>query len=556
MPDQCATTTLTHAITCAAGPFAPGHLGELTQHVPFELADAVLEETRSGHRRLRHLPSRVGIYFLLALALFPSLGYMRVWGKLTAGLHGLTLHHPSEKALRDLRRRLGPAPLKALFEAVSGPLARPGTHGTCYRSWRTVAFDGCSSLKAPDQPRIRNLFGKSKHRWGISGYPALRLTALVETGTRGLLGAVFGPTSTGESTHAARLMHLLTPTMLLLVDRGFDGNNFYTAVAKTGAQLLARLGSNRKPAVIAVLPDGSYLTRLGGLQLRVIEADITVTTRDGQRIHDRYRLATTLLDPHSDPAAALVRLYHERWEIESAFYALRHTLLRGRVLRSCDPFGLEQELWAILTAYQALRRAMTEAVESVPGIDPDRASFTVALETARDQVTSTRGILPALDRIDDPGLIGHAVLSDLLPPRRARVSARKVKCPMTRYPGNSADPRPAVSQDIVSLDIAVHQAVLPPPEPDRPPVNPGRKTLVLDLLRTAPDRPWRSHEIAQAINCPNIKSLWTQLSTWVKDGMLRRTAKDTYELVSAWATSPRPSGESAGQHPLQAPGTA
>ncbi|MFI6731033.1 hypothetical protein ACIBM7_45580, partial [Streptomyces atratus] len=101
-----------------------------------------------------------------------------------------------------------------------------------------------------------------------------------------------------------------------------------------------------------------------------------------------------------------------------------------------------------------------------------------------------------------------------------------------------------------------HQAVLPPPEPDRPPVNPGRKTLVLDLLRTAPDRPWRSHEIAQAINCPNIKSLWTQLSTWVKDGMLRRTAKDTYELVSAWATSPRPSGESAGQHPLQAPGTA
>ncbi|QIY76710.2 IS4 family transposase [Streptomyces sp. RLB1-33] len=535
MPDQCATTTFTETITCAAGAFAPGHLGELTQHVPFELADAVLEETRTGHRRLRHLPSRVGIYFLLALAMFPALGYARVWDKLVVGLHGLAPHRPSEKALRDLRRRLGPAPLKALFDAVSGPLARPGTKGTCYRSWRTVAFDGCSSLKAPDQPRIRSLFSKSKHRWGISGYPALRLTALVETGTRGLLGAVFGPTSVGEPTHAAQLMHLLSPKMLLLADRGFDGNNFYAAVARSGAQLLVRLGPHRKPVVLEVLADGSYLTLLGGLKLRVIEADITVTLRDGQRVHDRYRLVTTLLDPGSDPASVLVRLYHERWEIESAFYSLRHTLLRGRVLRSCDPFGLEQELWATLAFYQVLRRAMVEAAEAASGTDPDRVSFTVALEAARDQLTAARGILPAEDSSGCSGRIGQAVLANLLPARRPRVSARKVKCPMTRYPGNPVDPRPAISQDITALDIAVHQAVMPPPAPTRPSLTPGRKTLVLDLLRTDPERPWRSQEIAEAIACSNIKSLWTQLSTWVKDGMLRKIAKDTYALVPDWA---------------------
>jgi hypothetical protein len=96
------------AITVAEGVFAAGHLGELTQVVPFELVDAVLEETGAVQRRLRKLPSRVGVYFLLALALFPRLGYARVWGKLVAGLGGLTgLHVPvvSEKALRDLRRR-------------------------------------------------------------------------------------------------------------------------------------------------------------------------------------------------------------------------------------------------------------------------------------------------------------------------------------------------------------------------------------------------------------------------------------------------------------------
>jgi hypothetical protein len=59
----------------AGGRFAPGHLGELTTVVPFELVDAVLAETRAVQRRLRDLPSRVGVYFLLAMCLFPEVGY-------------------------------------------------------------------------------------------------------------------------------------------------------------------------------------------------------------------------------------------------------------------------------------------------------------------------------------------------------------------------------------------------------------------------------------------------------------------------------------------------
>jgi hypothetical protein len=63
--------------------------------------------------------------------------------------------HPSEKALRDLRRRLGPAPLKALFEVVAGPLAQPHTPGVSFAGLRTVAFDGLNSLKVPDTDRNR-----------------------------------------------------------------------------------------------------------------------------------------------------------------------------------------------------------------------------------------------------------------------------------------------------------------------------------------------------------------------------------------------------------------
>src|SRR5580693_9420001 len=228
-------------VTVAAGAFAPGHLGELTQYLPFELVDDILEQTKTVQRRLRDLPSRVGVYFLLALGMYPRLGYARVWAKLTAGLHELPVPCPSEKALRDLRRRLGPAPVKALFEVVAGPLAWPRTPGVCFAGLRTVAFDGLNSLKVPDTDRNRSWIGRIRFRMGFAGYPALRLMALAETGTPGLLGATLGSAGDrDEASLARRLLHLLGPGMLLLLDRAFDGNAFLAEVHATGAVLLAR----------------------------------------------------------------------------------------------------------------------------------------------------------------------------------------------------------------------------------------------------------------------------------------------------------------------------
>jgi hypothetical protein len=106
--------------------------------VPFELADCVLADAPAAGRRLRDLPSRTGLYFVLALGLFPQLGYLNVWRKLTAALDGLPgLPCPSAKALRDLRRRVGAAPLRTLFEVLAGsaapswpPCSRPADPGS------------------------------------------------------------------------------------------------------------------------------------------------------------------------------------------------------------------------------------------------------------------------------------------------------------------------------------------------------------------------------------------------------------------------------------------
>ncbi len=490
--------------------FTAGHLGELTQYLPVELVDDVLEHTKTTQRRLRDLPSRVGVYFLLALGMFPRLGYARVWDKLTAGLP--VVRRPSEKALRDLRRRLGPAPLKVLFEMVAGPLGQPRTPGVCYRGLRTVAFDGLHSLKAPDTRRNRAWLGRIHYRMGWAGYPTLRVMALVETGTRALLGAaVGGADNRDEPTLATDLLGLLRPGMLVLLDRAFDSTAFLEQITRTGAQFLVRSKQTRKPRVLRHLSDGSYLSLLDGVKVRIIEADLVMTGADGSRVGDRYRLITTLTDHHRHPAGELTTLYHERWEIETAFLALRHTILNGHVLRSGDQPGLEQELWALLTLYQLLRMAMVTAVETQPGTNPDRASFTTALETARDQVTAAQNIHPT-QPTDLLGIIGRAVLATLLPPRRPRFSARKVKCPTSRYL-NRDDGRPphTTTITITTIDTAIHTPALtttPPPRTRTPhdrttPLPATRRARVINLMNTDPHRNWNGTKTSHTTRHPS-----------------------------------------------------
>jgi Insertion element 4 transposase N-terminal len=444
--------SVTRSITVAAGAFAPGHLGELTRIVPFELVDAVLEEACARERRLRSLPSRVGVYFLLAMCLFPRPGYLGVWGKLTAALDGLGLAAPSPKALRDLRRRIGTAPVKALFEVLAGPLGQPRTPGVRFGRYRTVAFGGCRSLKVPDTPRSRAWLGKMKASLGETGYPVIQLMTLAETGTRALLGAAFGSTADGELAWARKLLHLLDESMLVLMDRGFDAGDFLGQVAATKAQFLVRLNATRRPPVLGRLPDGSVLSVIGGVKVRIIQASVTVTCHDGTRYGDSYRLATTLLDHRAYPAQALISLYYERREHEIAYLALRHTLLQGRVLRSGDPAGLEQEMRALLTLCQALRIAITDAIATTPGTDPDRASYQIAAETAQNLVTSARNITG--EPGDLAGDIGRAVLAGLHGPRRPRVCPRRVKSPLSRWSKHPPG-KPRTTKKITSVTTAL-----------------------------------------------------------------------------------------------------
>jgi hypothetical protein len=156
----------------------------------------------------------------------------------------------------------------------------------------------------------------------------------------------------------------------------------------------------------------------------MIEADIVVTLGATRRT-GHYRLITTLTDHLAFPATDVVTLYHQRWEIETTYLELKSTILGGRVLRARTPDGIAQEIYGVLTAYHLLRLTIADATSTSPAA-ADRASFTIALNTARDHIVHAAGVI-AGTTIDLVGKIGRTVLTGLLPARRTRSCPRVVK---------------------------------------------------------------------------------------------------------------------------------
>lgn len=417
-----------HAVRKALRPSGRPHplddlgLGALPELLPAELIDEVITECGRRERRVRALPARVTLYFVLALWLCPAAGYPEVlrtlFRQLGPRLRAGLLRVPSVAAAVQARRRLGAAPLKALFRRLLGAHGDPDAPGMsafgCEVALLKVAIDG-TRLDVADTPANRRAFGEPPSgRFGSGRYPQVRVLTLVASGTRAVLEAVWGPWSVGELPLLDKLMltGAVRRGMLVLADRYFTGFPQVSQIVRTGAHVIIRTPSRRTLPVLTELSDGSYLSvlpgpvysvkgdwrrsgrdrgrRLGlkarqaqGIRIRVIEASITVIPESGPSRTETYRLITTLLDPKRAPADDIVRLYAERWEIETAFADLK-TCLRShqKVLRSKDPAGVAQELYALLIVYQLVQMTRARAAREDPraaGVDPDRISFTVTL---------------------------------------------------------------------------------------------------------------------------------------------------------------------------------
>lgn len=378
-------------------------VGLLARAFPRATVEAVVAAAGAREKRTRMLPSWLVVYYVLALALFMDMGGGRVMRKLAGTLswaaRGVAVVLPSEEALSRARSRLGPVPLRLLFESVAGPLAGPHTPGGFWRGRRVLSVDG-TTLDLQDTAANWARFGGpgTADEFGVKlrgGFPQVRVVALAECGTRALIGARQGSYATSEKALTVELLPLLGKGMLVLADRNFPGYDLWGQAAATGADLLWRVGSIFTLPVVTVLTDGSYLSRLtppknkdrpagtAPIIVRVVKYHLLAS--DGTPT-ETFHLISTLLDADAAPAAELADLYHARWQIESAFGAFKSQLKGdGVVLRSKTPDGAEQELWALLCAYHAIRELICAAA-TLTAQDPLRLSFIAALDAVRGPV--------------------------------------------------------------------------------------------------------------------------------------------------------------------------
>jgi len=396
-------------------------VGALTSAFPPDLVDRIVGMTDTRELRRRLLPARLVVYFVLALWLFrgPNCGYGRVMVKLVDALYhrrrgrqllegvldphgwvqageGRRWRPPNISSLSRARTRLGADPLHMLFDEVAGPVGADDAAGVFCCGLRVVSVDG-SSTDVPDTPENDEHFGRPSNGTRAGAFPQVRWLAAAESGTGALVGATIGPYTVGEQTLARDLLPAFGAEMLVLADRNFLSHTLARDVLGTGAHILWRASASFRLTPIAVLADGSYLAVLHPrrtadgppITVRVIEYTVHTTTPDGvEDSSEVFALVTDLLDPEAYPVLELACAYPMRWEAETVIGHHKTDMGQGMaVLRSKDPEGVAQEMWALFAVYQAIHTLIGAAVDAT-GIPPEKISFPHALAAATDSVTA------------------------------------------------------------------------------------------------------------------------------------------------------------------------
>jgi Insertion element 4 transposase N-terminal/Transposase DDE domain len=362
------------------------------------------------------------VYFVLALWLFRgrNCGYGQVMARLADGLYhqrrgadllagqldpdgwvgaggGRRWRQPNISSLSRGRAKLGADPVRMLFEQVAGPTGADGAPGVFCCGLRVISVDG-STTDVPDSRENDVFFGRPSNQSRDGAFPQARWVAAAESGTGSLLGAAIGSYRTAEQPLARDLLGCFGPGMLVLADRKFLSWSLAREFLAAGAHILWRASASFALKPVKALPDGTYLAELrpprksdgAVLTMRVIEYTVHTAPADGgaEESSEVFCLVTDLLDTEEYPALDLACCYPGRWGCETVIGHHKTDMGEGQpVLRSKDPEGVMQEMWALFAVYQAICKIVGIAVHAA-GIPPARISFPHALAAATDTVAA------------------------------------------------------------------------------------------------------------------------------------------------------------------------
>jgi len=392
----------------------------LARVVPAEVVHDVLNAHGCNSQRLRSFPAVVGVYYCIALSLYPEAAYEEVFAAVSQGLAwAADAAEPirvSKASISVARSKIGAAPLRELVQRCCVPMAEARFHPEAfYRGLRLVAMDG-SNFELPDEADNQAQFGRPGSRTGVAGYPQAQCAVLVECVTHAILAANLGPYRASEWEICKPLLASLRPGMLCMADRGFNGHEHWRQAQATGAHLLWRCGDHRILPRHKELGDGSYLSAIVPSGMRRAQAQeqaivvrvIEYALPGLADAHPRYRLLTTLLDPSHAPALELAALYHQRWQVEAVFDELKTHLLKSRrVLRSKTAELVRQEFYGWVLAHYAVRWLLHQGATR-HRMPHEELSFTSHVQLLRRQQPHSGAFPPSAAQTATAPLPAHA----------------------------------------------------------------------------------------------------------------------------------------------------
>jgi hypothetical protein len=403
-----------------------------------------LAATGTATLRRRRFPAEQVIWLVLGMALFRDLPIVDVVKELGLVLPGTGAGRIAASAVMQARARLGESPLRWLFEKCAESWARASADRLRWRGLAIYGVDG-TTVRVPDSTENRVAFGgqSAGGSRGNSGYPLVRVVTLMALRSHLLLAARFGPHQVSERQHARDLWPSVPEDSLVIVDRNFmfakdlvplerggAGRHWLTRARKRCTwRVVKRLG--RGDAHIEVLVDPGARREDPTLPERWPMRAIKYRRR-GYR---EQTLMTSLLDPVKYPAAEIVALYHERWELELGYDEVKTEMLeREESIRSKSPAGVAQELWGLALAYNLVRLEMERAA-AVANVPPTRMSFVRGLRKIRVYLLHFVHVSPGKLSAAVEKLRREMAEDDVLPPRRSeRLYPRAVKIKMSNYP--------------------------------------------------------------------------------------------------------------------------
>ena len=405
-----------------------------------EWIDEALQATGTATIRRRRLPAEQVVWLVIGMCLFRDLSMRELVGTLDLALPGSRGIRVAPSSIVQARNRLGDEPLRWLFERMAEAWGHASARAHAWRGLAVYGADG-TTVRVPDSAENRAHFGGQDTRCNsTSGYPLVRLVTLMALRSHILAGARFGAYALSEGALADELWPLLPDHSLTIVDRGFLSARILIGIERGGIQRhwLTRAKSTLASTRIERFAVGDELIELNvSKEARQKDPSLPATWRMRAIRYQRRGfqpqiLLTSLLDPKRYPAAEIVALYHERWEIELGYNEVKRVMLaREESTRSKSPRGVAQELWGLAIAYNLVRYE-AERVAADAGVPPTRISFVAALnfiESAlRTWGTESAGRLPErLQRLRED--LAHFVL----PERRERSYPRAVKIKMSNY---------------------------------------------------------------------------------------------------------------------------